>query len=233
MEICVQKACWEWGSRVKLREKLDCDAVATKVDSIQFVLELKWNFTELVHVEAKGPSFVPVHLTGHWIQAARGGGLWWVILGNAVPFGEGSSWGEIQLWAVSWQHSWHPREWVPLSLRGIWAVSQPVTQAPRLIAGKTIPQTKIKNLYLDLYLPRLNVRFCISTLAMFNDFQLWGWTLKVQKGMRHISHPGVYGRLWGERKADRERELNKYLHVALPTSELYTNASSAIDTIVT
>lgn len=74
MEICVQKACWEGGSRVRPREKVDCDAVATKVYSIQFVLELKRNFTELVHVEAKGPGFVPVQLTGHWIQAARGEG---------------------------------------------------------------------------------------------------------------------------------------------------------------
>lgn len=83
-------------------------------------------------------------------------------------------------------------------------MSQPVTQAPRLTAGKTVPQTKIKNLYLGLYLPCLNIRFCISTLAMFTDFQLWGWTLKVQKGIRHISHPGVYRLLWGERKVDRE-----------------------------
>lgn len=60
IKICVKKACWEGGSRVRPREKLDCDAVATKVSSIQFVLELKWNFTELVHVEAKGPGFVPV-----------------------------------------------------------------------------------------------------------------------------------------------------------------------------
>ena len=35
------------------------------------------------------------------------------------------------------------------------------------------------------------------------------------------------------RKKSRQRELDKYLHVALPTSELYTNASSVIDTIVT
>ena len=35
------------------------------------------------------------------------------------------------------------------------------------------------------------------------------------------------------REKSRQRELNQYLHVALPTSELYTNASSAVDTIVT
>ena len=43
-DVCAEGLLGSEGSRVGPREKLGCDAVATKVNTIEFVLELKWNF---------------------------------------------------------------------------------------------------------------------------------------------------------------------------------------------
>lgn len=66
---------------------------------------------------------------------------------------------------------------------------------------------------------------------MFSDFQLLGWALQGQEGIRHVSHPGVYKPLQGERKADRR--LNTYLRRALPARELDQNTFSVIEAAIT
>lgn len=43
-DLCAEGLLGSEGSRVGPRKKLGCDAVTTKVNTIEFTLKLKWNF---------------------------------------------------------------------------------------------------------------------------------------------------------------------------------------------